>query len=115
MYYKQETGKFGEDKATQYLIKKGYKILGKNFRCYFGEIDIIAKDVATNEIVFVEVKTRCNNKYGTPAEAVDKNKRKHIFKTAKYFLYIHKLEDVFVRIDVIEVYQNKINHIKQVI
>ena len=118
MYERHELGKFGEEVAENYLINNKYLLIQKNFRCNFGEIDIIARDVKKDEIVFIEVKTRKNTLYGNPAEAVDERKRKHIFKTAQYFLYLYNLEHEYVRIDVIEVFVNtnntfKINHIKQ--
>ena len=115
MYIKQEIGKLGEDIAENYLKQKGYKILDRNFECRQGELDIIALD--KKEIVFIEVKTRTSNKYGTPSEAVNKTKQKHMLQTIKYYLYIRNLSDEFVRIDVIEVYIKdnvyKVNHIKQ--
>ena len=117
MNKKQLEGKFGEYQAIKYLESLGYKILCHNFRCLQGEIDIIAKD--KEEIVFVEVKTRKSKSYGEAKEAVDENKKKHILKSAKYYLYKNKIEDSFVRIDVIEVYIMKdnfeIKHIKQAI
>lgn len=117
MYYKQETGKSGEDIAVEYLEKKGYIILERNFRCIQGEIDIIALD--QNEIVFIEVKTRSNKNYGLASEAVNKQKRKHLIIAIKYYIYIRNLEQDFIRIDVMEIYiKNKkayINHIKQAI
>ena len=110
-------GSDGEKEATEYLIKNGYKIIERNFFCKRGEIDIIAKDGDT--IVFIEVKTRKSIKYGTPAEAVDEIKQKHIYKAAEYYLYSRNLEKEYVRIDVIEVYYKKdehiINHIKKAI
>lgn len=117
MYRAQEVGKFGENNAVEYLRKKGYKILDRNFSCRRGEIDIIALD--KNEIVFIEIKARVNTKYGLPSEAVTKKKLEHIYKTAEYYLHIRNLENENTRIDVIEVYiqNNKvlINHLKQVI
>lgn len=117
MYYKQKTGKSGEDIATEYLENKGYCILERNFRCNQGEIDIIALD--KNEIVFIEVKTRSNQNYGLASEAVNKQKKNHLIKTIKYYIYIRNLEKEYIRIDVIEIYiKNKktyINHIKQAI
>ena len=118
MYYKQETGKTGEDVVEQYLIQNDYKIMGRNFRCNFGEIDIIARDLKKQEIVFIEVKTRNSKTYGEASEAVDYYKKKHILKSAKYFVWINKLESEYIRIDVIEVYLSKddkprINHIEQ--
>ena len=117
MYYKKKTGKEGEDIATKYLEKIGYKILERNFNCRQGEIDIIALD--KEEYVFIEVKTRSNKKYGLASEAVNIQKKKYLIKAIKYYLYIKGLENKFIRIDVIEVYKNSnkfyINHIKQAI
>lgn len=112
---KKSVGKLGEDLATIYLNRMGYKILARNFRCRAGEIDIIAKDI--EEIVFIEVKTRTNNIYGEPSEAVDYIKKEHMIKTANYYLYINKLYNKSIRFDVIEAFlSNKfhINHIKQI-
>lgn len=114
---KQQIGKSGEEIATKYLAKKGYKIMERNFRCNQGEIDIIAMD--GEEIVFIEVKTRRNKNYGLASEAVNKQKKKHLIKTIKYYIYIKNLEYEFIRIDIIEIYIKSkkayINHIKQVI
>ena len=73
---KKEIGNNGENKAQEYLERIGYFIVGRNFKCKFGEIDIIAID--KNELVFVEVKTRGSKKYGEAREAVNKYKKKHI-------------------------------------
>ena len=117
MYKNQILGQIGENLAMNYLLKKQYEIIGKNFRCKSGEIDVIA--IKGEYLVFIEVKTRSNARYGIPSEAVTKQKRKHIYKTAKYYLYINHIEHSFVRFDVIEIYvvKNKfrINHIKQII
>ena len=117
MYFKQETGKIGEDVATKYLEQIGYKIIQRNFECRQGEIDIIAKD--KEEIVFIEVKTRASVLYGFPKEAVDQTKKKHIYKSAEFYIYIHHLENEPVRIDVIEIYirqgKYKLQHIKNAI
>lgn len=117
MYQKHVIGKFGEEEAKQYLEQQGYKILDRNFSCKRGEIDIIALD--KKEIVFVEIKSRTNQEFGLPAEAVTKKKIEHILKTAEYYLYIRNLQNEPTRIDVIEIFiQNKlikINHLKQVI
>ena len=102
MNQKQIEGKNGEDLATLYLQNNRYKIITRNFRCMQGEIDIIAKDEET--IVFVEVKTRTSIKYGEAKEAVGKDKQKHIYEAANYYLYKCGLEDPYIRVDVIEVY-----------
>ena len=76
----QELGKIGEELAAKYLTQNKYKIIQRNFRCKFGEIDIIAYDLKNKELVFFEVKTRSNFKYGRPSEAVTKIKKKHILR-----------------------------------
>jgi putative endonuclease len=103
--------------ACKYLVKKGYKILERNFFARQGEIDIIALD--KKELVFIEVKTRTSTMYGKPVDAVNLTKQRHLIKTVEYYLYSRNLENEFVRIDVIEIYihnnKYKVNHIKQII
>lgn len=117
MYLKQKRGKKGEDLACKYLLKNRYTIIDRNFRCKQGEVDAIACDEQEKELVFFEVKTRSNFKYGTPSESVQKTKQKHIVSVAKYYIYKNKIKDVPIRFDVIEVFLNnsnyRINHIKQ--
>lgn len=118
MYYNRQIGILGENLACNYLIQNNYKILERNFYCHQGEIDIIAKDLSTNELIFVEVKSRSNLKYGFPSEAVNRNKKKHIYSVAKYYIYKNNITNTPIRLDIIEVFlkQNgKINHIKQAI
>ena len=116
MYQSHVVGKIGEEIAVKYLEDIGYEIIQRNYSCKLGEIDVIAK--YKDELIIIEVKTRTSNLYGLPAEAVNDIKQKHIFKVAQYYLIKNKIEDTFVRIDVIEVYLNKnktykLNHIKQ--
>lgn len=120
MYYKKERGNIGEEIATKYLISQNYIIMDRNFHARNGEIDIIAKEKDTKEIVFIEVKARSNNHYGKPRDAVDQNKVKHIYQTAQYYIYLKKLEKEFMRFDIIEIYFSYIkgkyivNHIKNI-
>ena len=85
--------KLGEDKACEYLKKLGYKIIERNFRKGYGELDIIAIDSTEgkgNEIlVFVEVKTRSSNQFGTPLESITYCKLKELIKTAQFYKLIH--------------------------
>lgn len=118
MYFRQEIGRWGENLACQYLEENNYKIIERNFLCRQGEIDIIAKDITKNELVFIEIKTRSNLKYGNPADAVNKEKQKHMVEAIRYYLYKNHINNVPIRIDVIEVYivqDCKINHIKQIL
>lgn len=117
MYIRHEIGRLGENLAVKYLEGLNYKILERNFECRQGEIDIIAKD--NLELVFIEVKTRTSLKYGTPAEAVNSFKQKHLIRAVEYYLYSRHLEEEFVRLDIIEVYMSKnkyrLSHIKQIV
>lgn len=115
MYLKHKLGILGEQIATNYLKSQNYEILNRNFSCKQGEIDIIAKD--NKEYVFVEVKTRTNSDYGEPADSVNKIKQKHLKRTIEYYIYINKLEEEAIRMDIIEIYianKNYVHHIKNV-
>lgn len=94
-------GTWGEDTAARYLKAHGYKIIERNFSCRIGELDIIAMD--GNTIVFAEVKTRKNLKYGLPCESITETKKRHILRTAKYYLMIRGIENRDLRVDVLEV------------
>ena len=96
-------GEWGENKATKYLTEKGYRIITRNFRCKFGEIDIIAFDKNEETICFIEVKTRKCLRFGMPKEAINRIKMLHILNTARYYILINDLSEVDLRIDVIEI------------
>lgn len=119
IHERKNFGNNGEEIASKYLKNNGYVIIERNFQCRMGEIDIIAKDLKKNEIVFVEVKSRTGEGYGKPSEAVDGTKIKHIYRVAKYYLWINGLYNSFVRFDVIEVLLKNgrfnVNHIQQII
>ena len=78
-------GQSGEDAAASLLQARGYRILARNFRCRWGEIDIIAEE--GGYLVFVEVKTRSGRGFGAPAEAVDPKKRQRLRRVAERYLY----------------------------
>lgn len=80
-------GKWGEEKASEFLQAKGYTLLERNCRTPYGEIDIIVKKGA--EIIFVEVKTRSSKKFGYPEEAITEQKQTHMVESAMHFLQEH--------------------------
>ena len=94
-------GAFGEAVAAEYLRKKRYEILGMNYRCRLGELDIIARQKDT--IVFVEVKTRTEGGLGRPMDAVDRNKQRCLRLAAAHWIAEHGMELRSTRFDVIEV------------
>lgn len=100
--YNKEIGNTGELIAVEHLNSIGYKVIDRNFRSRFGEIDIIARD--EKYIVFVEVKTRYTSIYGSPCEAVNYNKIVKLNKTAEYYILKNKLSKNYFRFDVIEVF-----------
>lgn len=97
----KDLGLRGEEAAARFLYRMGYDIMERNWRCNFGEADIIAQDGQT--LVFVEVKTRSNLDKGFPAEAVGAVKREKYEKIALAFLSNHDICDVAVRFDVVSV------------
>lgn len=100
------TAKLGEDKACEYLKKLGFKIIDRNYRKGYGEIDIVATEVTKQDgkvLVFVEVKTRTSNQFGSPLEAISYWKLRALIKTAQFYKMTHpKLPDS-LRIDAISV------------
>jgi putative endonuclease len=83
------------------LKKHGYKILEQNYRSKLGEIDIIAKDKKT--LVFVEVKGRRSDRYGSPKWAITPQKKRQVSKVALYYLKVTKQTNVKARFDVVTV------------
>jgi putative endonuclease len=96
---RQLFGKQGEQLAEQFLKKKGYKIVERNYRCTNGEVDLIALD--RRVIVFVEVKTRADHGFGSPLEAVAFYKQRKMIKAAQFFLHQNKLHQRDARFDVV--------------
>jgi len=98
----RRTGQRGEDFAVRFLNKKGYRVIERNYRCIFGEIDLIARD--KDEIVFVEVKSRRSKDFGAPEAAVDTRKQKKISRIAMNYLQEEGLYDSNARFDVVAIH-----------
>ena len=112
------TAKFGEDEASKYLTKLGYKIIERNFRKGYGELDIIAIDSSEGKgkeiLVFVEVKTRRSNYFGTPLEAITYWKLKEIVKTAQFYKLLHPNLPDALRIDAVSVKLLNLNEVESI-
>ncbi|MCI8283928.1 MAG: YraN family protein [Firmicutes bacterium] len=108
-------GMIGEERAADYLDNIGYKIIKRNYRCRYGEIDIIA--MKQEVLCFIEVKTRASVRYGAPCEAVDERKKQHIIRCA--YDYMDKFGGVYndIRLEIIELLYSEgrfyIRHIKE--
>jgi len=99
MVSKKEIGTEGEDMAVKALKRKGYKIIEKNFRSRFGEIDIVAEERGC--LVFIEVKRRSSTAFGGSFGAIDGKKKAHIIRSAQYYLKSHNCLDRKARFDVV--------------
>lgn len=100
-YDPHSLGRQGEQLAAEYLIRKGFRILERNYRSRRNEIDIIALDRGT--LCFIEVKTRGSLEKGHPIEAVTPQKQKEIIKAAKAYLLTLDNREPDCRFDVITI------------
>ena len=104
--------KIGEDEATSFLRKKGYKIIERNFRKGYGEIDIIA--LKSKTLIFVEVKTRVSINFGAPFEAITPWKLKSLIKTAQFYKSFHPALPQSLRIDAVSVKLSNDNSVEKI-
>lgn len=98
---RKKLGKWGEEKAKEFLAKKGYKPIAQNWRNRYGEIDLIMKDKET--IVFVEVRTKSSNLFGRGDESITNKKQQQLIKMAKSFLSANNYGDYSIRFDLISI------------
>ncbi len=105
-------GNAGEKAAEAFLKKSGYRILSRNFTTDIGEIDLIVTD--DRYLIFVEVKSRTDDNFGLPSEAVDLRKQRKIAMVASQYIKKNMLFGAPSRFDVVEVRldSGEINHIK---
>ena len=105
-------GQQGETRAVAFLVSHHYRILDQNIRLGTREIDIIAHDPETDELVFVEVKTRNSAEYGSPVDAINRSKLRsletvaRVYKRSKRLWLDHRFDSIAVLPDSIEHYQN---------
>jgi putative endonuclease len=99
--HRKRLGQWGESVAATYLEAQGYEIVGRNWRCARGEIDLIAR--AGDVLVFVEVKTRRGRTLGTPEEGLTAAKGRKLFELVENYLWRHELDDVEWRLDLVAV------------
>lgn len=105
-----DLGKQGEEIAQGFLEAKGYNIMDVNYRFKRFEIDIVALQLEPAELVFVEVKTRRSQKDSYPEEAVDKEKRKRMFRAADSYIYEKQMRTVPVRFDIVAISMDNPEH-----
>ncbi|MFH1032444.1 MAG: YraN family protein [Chloroflexota bacterium] len=103
---RREAGILGEKIAVNFLRKRGYRILETNYRCPYGEIDIIARH--KNCLVFVEVRTKKSLVFGSPEESITRTKKEHMRATANYYLQTHDNSCPLWRIDMVAIELNQV-------
>ena len=99
-------GDWGEGLIAGYLQKRGCQVLERQWRCRYGELDLVARD-AGGTICFVEVKLRSSGRAGLPREAVDRRKRERLRTAATCYLSQHGLGEATARFDVAEIYTDE--------
>lgn len=82
-----DSGKAAENMAAHYLQRQGLKLLESNYRCRFGEIDLVMRD--GKETVFVEVRLRGNAAFGGAAASITRSKQEKLTRTAQYYQMLH--------------------------
>lgn len=102
----RESGDRGERAAAEFLKRRGCEILAAQWRCRYGELDLVARS-RDGTVCCVEVKLRSAGAIGLPREFVDGRKRERLRKTALAYLMEHDLDDAPARFDVAEVYEEK--------
>ncbi len=106
----RESGMAAERLAANYLLAVGMKILQTNYTCKGGELDIICDDGGT--LVFVEVRSRASNKFGTPIETIGVTKRRRIVHAATHYLAAHRSMERPCRFDVVSIENGEITHVR---
>jgi putative endonuclease len=101
MIERLQVGKAGEEAAVRYLCQQGYRIVERNYRCRFGEIDLIARDGKT--LTFIEVKTRRSQRFGPAAAAVTLEKQRHLIKASQLYLIQKRKAYELCRFDVVTI------------
>ncbi len=101
MHARTTFGLSGEDLASDHFERAGYQVVARNFRCKGGELDLVA--TRPGLLVFCEVKTRANDRFGSPAEAVGYAKQARLRRLAAQWLSEHKPGAVDIRFDVVSV------------
>lgn len=95
-----ETGNLGENLAAEFLVKKGFKVVARNYRWKHAEIDLIVQ--RENWLIFVEVKTRQSNAYGEPESFVTDDQRRLIYGAAEEYIYTNDWNGN-IRFDIVSV------------
>jgi putative endonuclease len=109
---RKQLGDAGEEIAARELTRRGYTVCKRNWRCPEGELDIVAEQ--GESLVFVEVRTRRGDRFGTPEESITPAKRAHLIAAAQAYLQAHSLQGCDWRIDVVAVEMSERGQLERV-
>jgi putative endonuclease len=109
---RRDTGILGEKIALNFLKKRGYRILETNYRCRYGEIDIVSLD--REYLVFVEVRTKSSNEFGSPEDSITAVKRKRLVMTAMHYLQNRDNLPPCWRIDVVAIELDRTGNVARI-
>lgn len=104
-------GRFGENEATRWYLRRGYEVVARNWRCSAGEVDLILH--SGNVVVFCEVKARASSEFGGPAAAVNWSKQRQLRRLAAIWLAeVRPVGSVDIRFDVVAVVGTRVEVIE---
>jgi putative endonuclease len=112
MFIANPVARLGEELAAEYLIKKGYKIIDRNFRKGYGELDLVS--TYQNTLIFIEVKTRTTDKFGGVKESITYSKLKSLIRTTQFYKLTHPKLPEQLRIDAVFVKLNYDNQVESI-
>jgi len=102
-----DVGDRGEELAASFLRDAGYRVLERNYRFKRNEVDLVCLDPRSEEIVFVEAKTRTGTGFGPPEASVTEEKRRVLTAVARGYLHERRLEGAAARFDVVGILWNR--------
>lgn len=112
MLSRRELGQQGEALASDFLARRGYRVVARNHRTRFGELDLVVQDGP--EMVFVEVKTRIGGDQTAPEESVSPAKARRLARLAEAYLMDHGREEMMWRIDVVAVLLDREGRLRRI-
>jgi len=107
-----EIGYLGESIARKYLEDKGYIVIDQNYKNKYAEIDLIARD--GNGLIFIEVKTRIGEQFGTPEQSINRDKMQRLIKNAQAYVIIKNYRNISYRIDAVCIVLDRDKEIKRI-
>ena len=107
----RQLGAQAEARAAEFLQRKGYRVVDRNWTCRGGEIDLVCL-ASDGTLVFVEVRARASSSHGTPLETVVDVKRRRLVRAAGIYLHTRRKTDAACRFDVVAISGDVVEHVE---